>query len=651
MNKIFQLRLIRWIYLTLIVSIYHQAYTQVADTSTVIAINLQTVPSFSSNVRKTELVTHYNFQVDAYVSRNLNEIVKNYCTANYPDLTSVTIDQVYESLRTDYNSESTLAALPDIRSQMNRDVVYAICAAKLFRSENEAEINANIRLISKELREIGYTDFENDFMPFLARMLSEHRELYFDLDRITIYSDAAKGVVTPMEILNTHRSLDVNINKGVCRDVEEYALRLMRQSFDVYYNQDRQSKLDPDDYIFLQAWVTPSSQHISVLLVDPANPRNGYDLDWGRIYKRESQDGLETPNNVGLDIRLFKFDEEMGYAVPFMLHKTERGRLFDINALSDEEYATFNNSFARTFYSDIRVRKKVNDRWSWNASAGRLSGNLTYVMGTLARDSRKINLVKYLNYQGKTALQPQYYEDSEIRSAHLSWYSWESSHNVSLVARYLAKVETNAVKIGKNLSLSAFSHSQLYMLLNASLFNNTDTLKESRIQKTGDGNIFTTYGAHAFVASNSGKVTATVTFQKRSFVAPKEVRLLSPNPSALLGEARIINAADNLMADVNFKGNRLQLGLKTIYEYDILKAQQLLMEVNLSKIAHNQNVYGLAIGGNCKLDQLDYYWYAKDRLWLNLQYSHVQTGVEVGGFIMKTRGEGFQTGLSVQKRL
>lgn len=653
MRKLFLTRRLGLIYLSLIIGLITQdkANAQVQDTSTYVSINFQTVPFFARNVEKTKLVTHYNFQIDAYVSRDVNEIVKNYCTDRYPDLNGITIAQLYENLRTQKNTETELAGLPDMQSQINREVVYAISAVKLFRSQNEGEINANIRSISNELREIGYTDFEDDFMPFLARMLSEHRKLYFDADRITVDQDAAKGIVTPMEILGVHSALDPNSKAAVCRDVQEYALRLMRQSFDIYYNQDQQKKYNADDYIFLQAWVTPSSQHITVLFVDPANPRNGYDLDWGRIYQRENQEGLETPNNVGMDIRLFKFDKKKNYTVPFMLHKTERGRLFDMNALSDEEHNSFNSTFARTLYSDIKLSRKVNERWSWNASVGRLSSNLTYVMGSLLRDSRKVNVGKFFSYQGKAVIQPQYYEDSEIRSRHLSWIDWRSSHNVSILTRYLAKLETNPIKVGRNISLSAFSHSQIYLLLNASMFNNSDLYKESRIQKTGDGNIFTTYGANVHLTSATGKLTARLAFQNRNFLAPKEVRLLSPNPAVLIRHARVINSANNIIADVKLKSNVLLIGLKSIYEYDLLKTQQLLTEINIAKTSARKNLYTMALGFNKKLSEIDYYWYAKDRLWLDFQYAHTKSGLQVGSLVVATLNEGLQTGLSLQKRL
>lgn len=619
-----------------------------------ISLSFQSMPLFSKNIDRIYLQTRYDLYGDPYHSFKTNSILTEYFNSKFNGQSTISLITLKDSLDADLftvsNNNLTKSSKDYVIGNKEHDIIYSLSQVKLFSSNSEEELNENMKSISRDLIKLGYDDFESDFLPFLARMLSEHRIKYYQEGRIHTFDKDVKGVITPMDIVNAHKDPTTNTKAGACRDLSEFALRMMRQSFQVYYNEYQQKNYNPDDYIFLQAWTTPSSQHITVLIVDPANPRNGYDLDWGRVYERQNQEGLETPNNVGTDIRLWKFDKNKNHTIPLFLLKTDKGFLLDRNVLNEEELMTFNSSFYKTFYSDARFENPVNKRIYWNVSAGNLSNNTYYALGSFMHKSKKLKIGKYINYYGKAAAQPHYYENTEVQSHLIPWKTWTSSNNFSLLTRYIAKFESKAFDINKNVSFQLVSNSQIYLLLNSSVFNTDDPGEYHKLYKTADGNITSTYGGKLSWTSTNRKIKWDMLYQRRNFLSPKEVRLLSPNPFVLLGNARLVCSANDIVSIISYKMPTNELKLKTIYEYDILRTQLIQNEVTLiHKPSSGKYSYLLNIGFNKQISGINYYWYPQNKHWLQLGLHVAKVNSQINFFLCDVKQSQIQAGFSIQK--
>ncbi|MFP5471222.1 MAG: hypothetical protein ACLGGV_06470 [Bacteroidia bacterium] len=612
------------------------------------------MPIFSENINRIYLQTHYDLYSDPHHSYQTNTILTEYFDLKFNGQKNISLLSFKDSLNADVaevnNNYFTKKSKDYVNGNTEQDIVYSLSQVKLFSSENETELNENMKNISRDLITLGYDDFESDFMPFLARMLSEHRIKYYQEGRTHTFDKDVKGIISPMDIVNAHQDLENTTKAGVCRDVSEFALRMMRESFQVYYNEAQQKNYHPDDYIFLQAWTTPLSQHVTVLMVDPENPRNGYDLDWGRVYERQNQEGLETPNNVGADIRLWKFDESKNYTIPLLLLKTDKGFMLDRNILNEEELMTFNSSFYKTFYSDARYESPVNKQIYWNVSAGKLSNNTYYALGSVMHKTKKLKIGKHINYYGKAAAQPYYYENSELQSQLIPWKMWSGSHNFSLLTRYIAKFESNALALSKNFSFQLVSHSQIYLLLHSSIFN-TDEIEDYRkLHKTADGNITSTYGGKVSWSSTSRKIKWELLYQRRNFLSPKEVRLLSPNPFVLLENARLVCAANNLISTFSIKMRTTEVKLRTLYEYDILKTQLLQNEICfVFEPSSGKYSYLLNVGFNKQISGLNYYWYPQNKSWLQVGLNVTKINSQINFFLCHVKENQMQAGVSLQK--
>ena len=122
----------------------------------------------------------------------------------------------------------------------------------------------------------------------------------------------------------------------------------------------------------------------------------------------------------------------------------------------------------------MKFEKQINNHYYWNGAAGKLNDNCYYVMASVIRKSSNLKITKYINYNDKIALQPYYYENKEVQEALIPWKDWSSSHNLALTTKYIAKLTSNDLKIGKTTTFHLFSHSQICVLLSTSKFYTDD---------------------------------------------------------------------------------------------------------------------------------------------------------------------------------
>jgi hypothetical protein len=183
---------------------------------------------------------------------------------------------------------------------------------------------------------------------------------------------------------------------------------------------------------------------------------------------------------------------------------------------------------------------------------------------------------------------------------------------------------------------------------NASKFF-TDADEDDRIYKTADGNICTTYGGSFSFSSYSKKIKASLLFQKRNFLSPEEVRLLSPNPFVLLENARLVCSANNIISSVSLKLNSAEIKLNTVYEYDILKTQLIQNEISLAKEDARKNNYRMGFGFNKQIAGLNYYWYPQNKMWMQAACKISKQEAQISFSLFLDKGKIIQSGISLQK--
>jgi len=114
------------------------------------------------------------------------------------------------------------------------DVLYAIWRKNIVHTETETDMLNNIRENTQEMMRLGYNNLANDLFPFITMLMWEQRQYHYDKERVISTQESAKGIVTSIQILNALETLDSKEVAGVCRDVHDMGLRMLRPMLTEY---------------------------------------------------------------------------------------------------------------------------------------------------------------------------------------------------------------------------------------------------------------------------------------------------------------------------------------------------------------------------------------------------------------------------------
>ena len=496
-----------------------------------------------------------------------------------------------------------------------KDQLYAAWRAQTVHVQSEAELYELTKRNTRQMIDLGYTDLGTDLLPFISVLMQEQHIFHYDPKRVLALDKAALGVVSAIEMLSAMASLDTDNKAGVCRDTHDSGLRIARSMYDEYLQyRYPDADYDVDNYLFLYGWVTPPSQHITLLVIDPTNPRNLHELDWGRVYQKTDQEGASVGNTIGTSLRLFRFDVEKNQSVPFDMIKTQWGLLFDQQVLSDDEFTFINGIYAPLYSNQAEYARQYGRGGVLRLSEGTLNAGQPFSLASFSYRTQQLSMGKLLHFDGLLGIQSMLIEDSERKNYTLSWADWRITINFFNLIRYMANVSTRKFWLNKNLSLHFFANADMDIFLSLAYFDveNGDDLDNSH--SNGDGNIWFTYGAKWEYRHPNQKTGANLQLIQRNFLMPSDVRYLSPNPLALLGHARLVNNGKYAQLDLFHSAPKSQSNLLLAMEQDLLLSRFYKIGFKQAFFFNKQHGIQFSIQKYKQFNGLEYFWYPKERI-------------------------------------
>jgi len=498
-----------------------------------------------------------------------------------------------------------------------KDVLYAIWRKNIVHTETETDMLNNIRENTQEMMRLGYNDLANDLFPFITMLMWEQRQYHYDKERVISTQESAKGIVTSIQILNALETLDSKEVAGVCRDVHDMGLRMLRPMLTEYYNYNYPEKdYNVDDYLFLQAWVTPSSQHITIAVVDPDSTRNYYELDWGSVLKKEDQEGVEIGKMVGAAVRLWQYQPEKNLTQAINLLRTQWGTYFDRHFFKNDEDWLFNGIYTPYYASSTDYIVSAGKNSELDISLGMLNASEKALSANFRSGTHGFSFAKIFEYSGLVGLQTMVIDDTQRKNATMAWDEWYSALNWSNSIRYLMSLKTRDWEILPNLNLNIYALSQIEFFLTLSHFKSDNNEFNNKWDKSGDGNIWITWGGTLNYSYNN--FSFDTKFGSRNFLITTDVRLLSPNPFELVSNATIANSGNDLLLRCKYDNKNWMIEPEFRYEQNKMDARFILYSLKIGKLINKSNRLFVEGGNYNQIKGIEYYWYAKSRFWFNL---------------------------------
>ncbi|MCF6240094.1 MAG: hypothetical protein L3J74_01965 [Bacteroidales bacterium] len=554
------------------------------------------------------------------------------------DLQSISDNKLYTTVY-DY-----VASLPE------KDILFSIWRKNIIKVEKETDMIENVRTSTKEMMALGYDDLGKDLFPFITMLMWEQKMHHYDKARVISTRKGSKGIVTSIQILNALESLDNDFNAGVCRDVHDWGLRMLRPMLTEYYKEKNPAKVyNVDDYVFLQAWVTPSSQHVTIAVVDPDSSRNYYELDWGSVLKKENQEGVEIGKMTGAAVRLWQYQPEKNVTQAFNLLRTQWGTYFDRHFFKNDEDWLFNGIYTPYYASSTDYIVSAGKKSEINISLGMLNASEKTLSINYRSGTHEFSFAKIFQYSGLLGIQSMIIDDTQRKNAAMAWDEWYSSLNLANSVRYIMNVKTKDLEILPNLKANIYALSQIEFFLSLSHFKSNDIEFNDKLQGSGDGNIWITWGVHLNYAIKNFELDTK--FGSRNFLIPKDVRLLSPNPFVLMSNAVIANSGNGLLLHGKFDNKNWLIEPEFRFEQNKMNAQFVLYSLKLGKSINPQNRFFMESGYYNQIKGIEYYWYAKSRYWFSLGINSYKKAFDLSLYSELIKGDFITIGLQFNKYL
>lgn len=499
--------------------------------------NFRTLPNSALNYKRFTLVSDHNenllqYQVNSSVQLYFDKFIN---PGTYPGLKNQ-YDVIMSGLQHTKSDDLNEELLEYVNTLQKKEIFHSVWRANLVHVQNEQELTKNITETTQEMINQGFDNLSEDLLPFITMLMLEQKKYYYDNERVISTKPGAKGIVNSIQILNTMATLDKEIDAGVCRDVHDMGLRILRPMYRVYLDEKYpDNNYNVDDYIFLQAWVTPSSQHVTLVVLDPENTRNFYELDWGRVYKKEDQEGVEIGKMVGTTIRLWQFDPEKNVTGAFNMVKSQWGIFLDNNLLKPDENWLINGIYNPQYASSSNYILNAGKKSEVAISLGMLNAGEKSLSFNYRSGTHYAKLTKLFQYSGVLGFQIMVIDDAQRKSFTMPWAEWYSVVNLLNSIRYISTLKTKPLKITPNLKANLYALSQLEVFWSMTHFKSSDIDFNNKLQATGDGNIWLTWGAE--LNYSRPQFEFDFKFGSRNFLIPTDVRLLSPNPFELIRHA------------------------------------------------------------------------------------------------------------------
>ncbi len=610
-------------------------YNQVDDTSkikfnlgkflnfndTLFNIKFRTLPNSALNYKRFTVVSDHNENLIQY---KINSSIQQYFDEFIAPGTYSGLNNQYEAILTGLqqtkSSDLNGELIEYLNSLQKKEIFYSVWRANVVHIQNEEELINNITETTQEMINQGFNNLSEDLLPFITILMLEQKKYHYDNERVISTKPGAKGIINSVQILNALATLDEEINAGVCRDVHDMGLRILRPMYRVYLDEVYpDNNYNVDDYIFLQAWVTPSSQHITLVVLDPENTRDYYELDWGRVFNKKDQEGVEIGKMIGTTIRLWQYNPEKNITGAFNMVKSQWGIFLDNNLLKPDENWLINGIYNPQYASSANYVLNAGKKSEIGISLGMLNAGERSLSFNYRSGKHHAKLTKLFQYSGLVGFQTMVIDDTQRKSQTMPWAEWNSVVNLLNSIRYISTLKTTPLKITPNLKANLYALSQLEVFLSLSHFKSSDINFDSKLQGSGDGNIWLTWGAELNYSRTQFEFDFK--FGSRNFLIPTDVRLLSPNPFELIRHATVANSGYGILAHIKYKSSSWLFEPEFRYEQNKMDARFVLYSLKVSKITKKKNQFFIQANSFNQIQGLEYYWYAKTRVWFD-------TGIE-----------------------
>lgn len=574
-----------------------------------VVINYRALPSYAHYEKRYDVLKNY---LDDYRYLEINHFSQSLIrSSNYGDSTILSAYGLLNRSQEHFPYEPT----------DEKELFYAAWRNELTRSKNTNDIESAITEGTKTLIDLGYTDLGSDFMPFISGVLEEHHLVNYDGTRTKAFGKGSRGVVTSLQILKALDAIDTEQNYGVCRDVHETGRELLKTMAETWYGHFYpDSKIEFDDYIFLQSWVTNKSHHVTVSLIDPLNTGRVYEIDWGRVISKWKNAGYNNGRLYGNTYRIWKFDKAKQMTVPVDYRRTHFGKILDENILSQSEYTRFNGIYDEEFYSDIRYTKDLGKYGGASFSVGAYNPSQHYALAGWYLETRKKGIAGIMDHSYVIALQAALHEDTRKKQLMFSHLPWESAASIMAVPRVISKFETRKFRINDKFSLVGFLNQQFDIFFIWNRFLLDDDSEKKDFSTSGDGNISFSNGI-SLTHQTNGFVNS-LTIQARSSLMPKEIRLFSPNIFTLIPNLRFItpsiDAIASGFADIT---DDVRVSYNGMFEFTSLGAVMFAGNASARFNVNDNVAFEASAGVTDQLKGIEYFWYPSSKKWMDLGIS------------------------------
>lgn len=581
------------------------------------SFNFRTLPNTSLNANRIKRLSFHGENKEQYL---FNKSIQEYFTEFiYPEDQGLSNSyyQLTNDLQNSSNNKLGTTVANYIAQLPKKDVLFSIWRKNIVQFETEADMLENVRSSTKEMMAMGYDKLSEDLLPFVTMLMWEQKMHHYDKTRVISTRGGSKGIVTSIQILNAIESLDNDVNAGVCRDVHDMGLRILRPMLSEYY-KEKNPGLDynVDDYLFLQAWVTPSSQHVTIAVVDPENTRDYYELDWGSVLKKENQEGVEIGKMTGAAIRLWQYQPEKDLTQAFNLLRTQWGTYFDHHFFKNDEDWLFNGIYTPYYASSTDYIVSAGKKSEINISLGMLNASEKSLSINYRSGTHDFSFAKIFEYSGFLGVQSMIIDDTQRKNATMAWDEWYRSLNWANSVRYILNLKTKDWELFPHLRANIYALSQIEFFLSLSHFKSNDIDFNDNLQGSGDGNIWITWGGSLNYSKKN--IAFVAKFGSRNFLIPTDVRLLSPNPFVLISNAIVANSGNGLLLNSKFDNRNWLIEPEFRFEQNKMNAQFVLYSFKLGKSIDTQNRFIMETGYYNQIKGIEYYWYAKSRYWISL---------------------------------
>jgi len=614
-------------------------------------INYRTLSNTALNYTRFTVVSNHNKNLLQYgFNSNIQLFFDDFIDKeNYPGLRSQ-YDALFNNIQLDKSELINNKLIDNINELTKKEIFLSIWRANLVHVKTEQDIIKNVTETTSQMIHEGFDDLSEDLLPFITMLMLEQEKHHYQKNRVVSTKPESKGIVTAVQMLNAMSTLDDNVNAGVCRDIHDLGLRILRPMYRVYLDEKYPGNdYDVDDYIFLQAWVTPSSQHITLVVLDPENTRNYHELDWGKVIKKENQEGIAVGKMVGTTVRLWQYNPKKDVTGAFNMVKSQWGIFLDSKIFKNDESWLINGIYNPQYASSADYILNAGKKSELGISLGMLNSNERLLSFSYRSGTHHDTIAKILEYGGTVAIQTMIIDDTQRKSYTMPWDEWYSVVNLINSVRYISRLKTKPLTILPGLKANLFVQSQLEVFLSLSHFKSNNENFNNNTQGSGDGNIWLTWGAE--LNYKRPQFDFDFIFGSRNFLIPTDVRLLSPNPFELIRHATLANSGLGILTRLKYSNIGWDVEPEFRYEQNKMDAQFLLYSLKLSKAIKNKSAFFAKAGSFNQIQGLEYYWYAKTRFWFDLGFESRKKQFNISLHSEAIQNDFLTFGLSFNKSL